>query len=341
MRRSGAWLGRENKVMPSAKDKSGDVPTMGAAPFSRLRIAARLANGFALDLVKLSGFGRDVVDGLLLTAISQANVTQITRSRELQMRYATLDTPPPDEIRRPVSINAVAASLHMPFETVRRRVRRLAKSGVVKITARGVIVPSAQLNTRFYRVALEANYRLVRALYANLRAIGVLEDLSVHAPPYPGDAPPYRIVVRLSADYLLRLAEPLTVHMPDPVNALLLMDLVLANTEHIVEAEDLPLEPNGFLADSLRRPVRATVLAQRLGIPQETVRRHLAQLIADGRCERTAQGYWAPARAIDGPFFRQFMVANPSQLHRMFEALADYGIVSTWKSEETALRGAA
>ena len=66
-----------------------------------LRVAARLANGFALDLVKLGGFGRDVVDGLLLAAISQANVAQITRNPELQRRYATLDQPPPDELRRP------------------------------------------------------------------------------------------------------------------------------------------------------------------------------------------------------------------------------------------------
>ena len=40
------------------------------ASHAKLRVAARLANGFALDLVKLGGFGRDVLDALLLCAIS-------------------------------------------------------------------------------------------------------------------------------------------------------------------------------------------------------------------------------------------------------------------------------
>ena len=83
---------------------------------SSLRVAARLAVGFALDLVKLSGFGRDVIDGLLLAAISQANVALITRDPDLQHTYASLDQPPPDELRRPVSINAIAGSLRIPFD---------------------------------------------------------------------------------------------------------------------------------------------------------------------------------------------------------------------------------
>ena len=54
----------------------------------------RVAVGFALDLVKLGGLGRDVIDGLLLVAISQANVTLITRDPDLQRTYASLDQPP-------------------------------------------------------------------------------------------------------------------------------------------------------------------------------------------------------------------------------------------------------
>src|SRR5688572_33336373 len=134
------------------------------ASHASLRVAARLANGFALDLAKLGGFGRDILDALLLCAISQANVAQITRNPELQRAYATLDQPPPDELRRPVSISAVANSLRMPFETARRRIAALKALGVVQTTPRGVIVPAELLNTAFFRHAGEAHYVLVRNL---------------------------------------------------------------------------------------------------------------------------------------------------------------------------------
>src|SRR5690349_5823504 len=110
---------------------------MRGAPISSIRVAARLGNGFALDLVKLGGFGRDVIDGLLLVAISQANVAQITRSPELQRTYARLDEAPPDDLRRPVSINAIAGSLRIPFETARRRIASLAEADVVRMTPKG------------------------------------------------------------------------------------------------------------------------------------------------------------------------------------------------------------
>ena len=84
------------------------------APHNTMRVAGRLSNAFALDLVRLGGFGRDVIDALLLAAISQANVAQITRSPELQRTYATLDHPPPDELRRPVSISQHSIRREIP-----------------------------------------------------------------------------------------------------------------------------------------------------------------------------------------------------------------------------------
>ena len=91
------------------------------ASSAHLTVAGRVANRLMLDLAKMGGYGRDVIDGILLTAINQANVLPIMRDPQIQRRYATLDNPPPDELRRPVSISAVASSLHVPFETARRR----------------------------------------------------------------------------------------------------------------------------------------------------------------------------------------------------------------------------
>ena len=245
-----------------------------------LRVAARFANGFALDLVKLGGFGRDVVDALLLAAISQANVAQITRNPELQRQYATLDQPPPDEMRRPVSISAIANSLRIPFETARRRIVALSELGVVVTHPRGVVVPTAPLSSPFYRMAATAHFELVKNLYFRLRGIGLLEDLpSPSGPPFDPENPPVRLVIRLSSDYVLRLAEPISQYIGDLVTGIVLMDVIHANTEHLPDTEggqdDEDWAPQAFVPDDRRTPVRAATLAERLGVPHETIRRHL------------------------------------------------------------------
>ena len=316
------------------------------ASHASLRVAARLANGFALDLAKLGGFGRDILDGLLLCAISQANVAQITRNPELQRLYATLDQPPPDELRRPVSISAIANSLRIPFETARRRISALIDLGVVVTHPRGVIIPTGPLNSPFYRMGAAAHYELVRKLYFRLRGIGLLEDLpKLASAAYDPENPPVRLVIRLSSDYVLRLAEPIGEHIGDLVTGLVLMDIIHANTEHLPDTEggeaDADWSAVGFVPDDQRKPVRAAALAQRLGMANETIRRHLVRLMADDRCERNGDGYIVPARVLAREPFVRYMVDNQSHLHRLFAQLSDYGVLSEWERQVAALRGAA
>ena len=317
------------------------------APHSSIRVAARLANGFVLDLAKLGGFGRDVIDGLLMVAISQANVAQIVRSPELQRTYAALDEVPPDELRRPVSVSAIANSLRIPFETARRRIAALVELGVVRTAPRGVIVPQGTLDSPFYRMGAEANYALVRNLYFRLRGIGLLEDLPrPNGPAFDPDRPPIRLVFRLSSSYLLRLAEPISLRIGDLVSGLILMEIIQANTEHLSDNEGgdpntTDWSPDGFVDDRERRPIRAVTLSDRLGIPPETVRRHLARLLKAGHCERIEDGYRVPSRILAGPGFIQFMVDNQSHLHRLFAGLADFGVLSEWERDLLRLRGAA
>lgn len=305
-----------------------------------------MANAFALDLVRLGGFGRDVIDGLLLVAISQANVAQITRNPELQRTFATLDQPPPDEIRRPVSVSAIANSLRLPFETVRRRIAALVELEVVKTANRGVIIPAAPLDSPFYRMGAEANYALVRNLYFRLRGIGLLSDLPrPNGPVFAPDRPPVRLVIRLSSDYLLRLAEPVTQYMGDLVTGLLLMDVIHANTAHLPDAEGgdeaAGWDVAAFVRDDLRKPIRPATLSERLGIPQETIRRHLQRLLKDDRCERKEDGYIIPGRVLARPPFVQYMLDNQSHLYRLYAGLAEFGVLAEWEREVVALRGAA
>ena len=314
------------------------------APHSSIRVAARLANAFALDLVKLGSLGRDVVDALLLAAISQANVAQITRNPELQRAYATIDQPPPDSLRRPVSVSAVANSLRIPFETTRRRVTALSELGLIVTTPKGVIIPQGPLNSPVYRTITEAHFELVRRLYFRLRAIGLLENLpAALGAPFASDDPPVRLVVRLSADYVLRLAEPLNLHIGHLVTGLILMDIVNANTEHLDDSDGgwADWSPEAFVPDHHRQPVRTGTLAQRLGMPQETVRRHVGRLLERDLCARVDDGYVVPSRILARDRFVQFMLDNQSHLQRLFAGLAEFGVLTQWERDVEALRGAA
>ncbi|ODT89773.1 hypothetical protein [Phenylobacterium sp. SCN 70-31] len=316
------------------------------APNTAIRVAARLANRFALDLIKLTGFGRDVVDGLLLSAISQANLAQVARSPDLQRRYATLNTPPPDELRRPVSVSAIANSLQVPFETARRRIAALSATGLVIQTPRGVTIPTAPVNSETYRAFASAQAALVRDLYLRLRRIDLLADLPAQTGPAfdPAD-PPVRLVVRLSSDYLLRLAEPISTHIGDMVSGLILMEIINANTEHLGDDEGGTPGPEwtaeGFVPDAMRRPVRAAALSSRLGVASETVRRRLSRLATEGLCERNGDGYLIPAQVLARENFVRFMTDNQSHLNRLFTALAEFGVLSQWEAEESGVRGAA
>lgn len=225
---------------------------------AQVRIAGRLANEFLLGIIKIGGFGREVIDGLLMIAISQANIALINRSTELQLAYATLDMAPPDDLRRPASMNAIATSLHIPFETARRRIRSLGEMGILQITPRGVILPQGPVQSPFYRMVATGQYEMVRTLYHRLCDIGAVPDLPRVSSTFDPDNPPIRLVIRLASDYSLRLAEPVTRHIGDVVSGVILMDIIQANTEqmgdHLGGSDAAGAE--GFVSDALRRPIR-------------------------------------------------------------------------------------
>lgn len=315
------------------------------ARHSTLRIVARLANGFVLDMVRRAALGTDVQDTVLLAAISQGNLGAITCDPELQRRFATLKTPIDDTLRRPISISAVAGSLRMPFETARRRITRLAEFGVVEVSGRGVIVTSGPLASTVYDAAAQANYDLVRRLHERMVALG----LDPPAPPsgfgFSPANPPVRLVARLSLDYALRVVEPIATHLGDLVAGMILMGLIDANTQHLPAdpAADaaLDLSPEGFPADHLRRPIRLTDLARTLGLPVETARRKMARLVARGLCIRLTDGYIVPGHVLAAEPLWTIMQDNRTQLLRLFTTLGEYGVLSFWRTEAEGLRGAA
>ena len=316
---------------------------MEPASFRTLRIAGRLANAFVLDLVKLGGDRRDVTDTLLRAALIHANVAPVMRDAELQRRYATLDQDVPEDLRRPASVNALASSLNMPFETVRRRLAAMTEAGICISTPAGVIVSGAATNAPPYRRACEVQYAMLQVFYARLRTAG-----AVGPPPPPthalaGAEPPYRLAGRVTTEYVLRFTEPLRIHVPDVVSGLALLELIHANTEGLPDDEGGGdgAGPEGFVDDARRRPVTATELAARLGLPGETLRRRVAQLRERGLVRSVGRaGCIVPSEALARPPFVQFMLDNRVHLSRLFACLGELGVLELWDRERLATQAA-
>jgi hypothetical protein len=73
-----------------------------------------------------------------------------------------MDHPMPDSARRPISILAVANSLGMPYETVRRHVNQLVKEGRCAKMKGGVVFPASRVGTPASDAAVVENMDSVR-----------------------------------------------------------------------------------------------------------------------------------------------------------------------------------
>ncbi|HWA61981.1 MAG TPA: hypothetical protein VG939_11440 [Caulobacteraceae bacterium] len=154
------------KVKGEAEADQENVP--------QARLAARLTTKFLLRSLKLVS---DLHDGEMLTAIIasaivDANTALIDSNLQPGGPYADLADPPPNEARRPVSVLAVADSLGLPFETVRRHVNRLIAAGwCVRVKGGVVMTTEALLNPR-NTAAVLANLRYLRRFLRELKRAG-------------------------------------------------------------------------------------------------------------------------------------------------------------------------
>lgn len=293
-----------------------------------LRLAMRAAMQFLLDA---AGFFRasDLTDSLILLAVVQANVAPIMADPALQRRYAGASDTPPDELRRPISINAVAASLRLPFETVRRRVQQMASRGVCEITPRGLVTPQRVLSGPDHLDMLAVNEQAVRALYLRLRRNNILPPPAEHPPPEP---PPVRAVARISSDFVLRLAEPLVGISGNLLEGLTLIAVFDINTRSLPDHLD-GVDAPGFVPDDLRVPATVRAVADRLKVPYEQTRRRLAQLEAEGRCTRSGHGYLITSQTLARPDLMEAYRASVLSLFRMFANLSELGVLRGWEAD--------
>src|SRR5260370_18102349 len=85
----------------------------------------------------------DPLDLLIIHAILNANVLNVTKNPELDRRFGSVQPVEPDEIKQGVSRAALSRFFGLPIETVRRRADRLKKEGILRETDHGLIVTEA------------------------------------------------------------------------------------------------------------------------------------------------------------------------------------------------------
>lgn len=299
-----------------------DVIDSGTAALNGpARVFAGASLAFALD-VAAGGVGPlKPIEALLVLAINQANIAPLRRDPEARAKYGRLDVAAPDEARRPVSINAVAASLGLPFETVRRRIRRLVGEGVCDEAPAGVIVPARFLLSGPYLQTVVAAHHRLRAFYFQLKREGLIGRL--RDPNYDEDDIPIRAAAGLMADYMLRTVDALMREAGDAISGLVLLVLLNGALERDDQGRPAPE------VMTVRR------IHQRLGLPEETVRRHLLDLAEEGDCARSGRGYAVTEAMLARTGLRTLLADNETHVQRLLAGLAERGVIQAWELAET------
>jgi len=106
-------------------------------------VVERLILAFSLRALEtLTELYGDVTAGTIVAAITAINVRRVTADPDLARLYSAEDMPPPDDLREPVTLRALARAIDLPFETVRRRVVALVAAELVAWKDGGVFVPA-------------------------------------------------------------------------------------------------------------------------------------------------------------------------------------------------------
>ncbi len=249
----------------------------------------RLLLEFMLDaLAPLARWhGGDLVRGIVFLAVAQAGRPGILGL----VRQGADVWPPREETPRLISVNGLAASLALPYETTRRHVQKLIAADLVaRRSGDGIAVPRAVVaGAAFDAYMAEVQARMLQMMRA-LRGIGLdfrtldRSDATSFVPLDTGTAPDWA-VRQVTLDFMLRLVEAGTaVHENDMLRAFVFTAIMSANAEPYRSDPERAWQ-YATLAQSppqlRRRPVTVRALSLRVGIPYETTRRCVAAMLKD------------------------------------------------------------
>jgi len=139
-----------------------------------------------------------------------------------------------------------------------------------------------------------------------------------------------RAAVRLSDEYVLRALRLINDLAGGELLTAIIFRAIIAGNIGYLDANTAEAAPYSDMAtlppDHMRRPVSVLSVADSLGLPYETTRRHVRKLIKAGHCRREGRGVIAPATALTGPASEAAMHANLANLRRLFRGLNRAGV---------------
>lgn len=201
--------------------------------------------------------------------------------------------------KEPIGIRELARRLDTPFETVRRQVHKLVRGGACRMEDAGICLGPATLRSP------RTNAMLRKIYLEAVRMLDVLRRIKVghFKPPRSTDAPrslnkEQVVIVLASIRVLLAAMKVLRDFFDgDLTTGLVFTAIRAANVKHITNIA--PGANRDILPDSDRRPVSMMAISNSMKLPYETIRRHTAKLMKQGKCVRVGRkGLVAPAAAF-------------------------------------------
>ena len=197
----------------------------------------------------------------------------------------------------PISIRELARRLDLPFETVRRHVRKLVQQGICHAKDGGVcLAPSRRRGARTNAILRKIYLESVRML-DGLRRIKVGSYKPPKSSSYTSRHPhgEQAIVVVAAIRVLLAALKALRVAFDgDLMSGLVFSAIRTANVKHITNKA--PAANRDILPDADRRPVSILAISNSMALPYESIRRHTRKLIERGKCVRVGHnGVIVPA----------------------------------------------
>ena len=273
----------------------------------------------------------DLVSSLLVPAILDANVGHLDADPDISRRHQALDAAYPDALRRPANALSIAQFLDLPRETARAKLAAMAASGVLQRMPAGYLLPTSTLISDRFLPAIPRFLDTLDEFVSGLgliRAFGLKPGSRLTQPVWPVAW----AAMRLSTAHVLRetaYTRELTPGM-NLTACYILLSVCQAVGGLLRLAPQMPAR-GGALAvlGPTFRPVRGAGIAARLGLPEETVRRHLKDLVAVGYLCRGPGGYDVVIDPATAPVWRHFQKRAEANARQLIWRLTTTGVVPT------------
>lgn len=273
--------------------------------------------------------GGDLVTSLLIPAVSDANVGYLDADPEISRRHQALGINYPEELRRPANALSIAHSLDLPRETARAKLAGLRASGILLQTSRGYVLPTSTLVSERFLPSIPRYMNALDDFVSGLgliRAFGLTPGSRLADPVWPVAW----AAMRLSTAHLLRetvYARELTRGMS--LTACYVLLTVSQNVGGQLRLPPQATPRSGALAmpGATFEPVRGTAIAAQLGLPEETVRRHLKQLVAAGYLSHGPKGFDVLLDARSLPRWRLFQKRVEANARQLVWRMTTTGII--------------